>query len=265
MNKTLTRDRRRILRAEHLSLTPYTIWAVLFILVPLVFVAYYAFTDDNFAFTLENIQRFFVSTSTVFQEDGSSQEVRTYLLIFWRSLKLAIISTLVCLVLAYPLAYIMARAKPRTQKVFLTIIMIPMWMNFLIRTYAWMTILQDTGIFNNFLTLLHLPNIHIIGTKGEIKGIFDDSVYTIRSIDTASEEGWQEKTVDLKISGDKSGITGSHGGGDLLLVEDFVRILQGRAPSLSCTSLADSVNGHLTVFRAEKARKTSSVQPIDAV
>ena len=77
-------------------LAPYTVWAVLFILVPLVFVAYYAFTDDNFAFTLENIQRFFVSTSTVFQEDGSSQEVRTYLLIFWRSLKLAIISTLVC-------------------------------------------------------------------------------------------------------------------------------------------------------------------------
>ncbi len=118
MNKTLTRDRRRILRAEHLSLTPYTIWAVLFILVPLVFVAYYAFTDDNFAFTLENIQRFFVSTSNIIQEDGSTQEVRTYLLIFWRSLKLAIISTAICLVLAYPLAYIMARAKPRTQKVF---------------------------------------------------------------------------------------------------------------------------------------------------
>ena len=78
------------------------------------------------------------------------------------------ISTAICLVLAYPLAYIMARAKPRTQKVFLTIIMIPMWMNFLIRTYAWMTILQDTGIFNNFLTLLHLPNIHIIGTEAAV-------------------------------------------------------------------------------------------------
>lgn len=168
MNKTLSQEKRRVLRADHLSLAPYTVWAVLFILVPLVFVAYYAFTDDNFAFTLENIQRFFVSTSTVFQEDGSSQEVRTYLLIFWRSLKLAIISTLVCLVLAYPLAYIMARAKPRTQKIFLTIIMIPMWMNFLIRTYAWMTILQDTGIFNNFLTLLHLPNIHIIGTEAAV-------------------------------------------------------------------------------------------------
>lgn len=116
MNKTLTRDRRRILRAEHLSLTPYTIWAVLFILVPLVFVAYYAFTDDNFAFTLENIQRFFVSTSNIIQEDGSTQEVRTYLLIFWRSLKLAIISTAICLVLAYPLAYIMARPSPAPKR-----------------------------------------------------------------------------------------------------------------------------------------------------
>lgn len=66
MNKTLSQEKRRVLRADHLSLAPYTVWAVLFILVPLVFVAYYAFTDDNFAFTLEHIQRFFVSTSTVF-------------------------------------------------------------------------------------------------------------------------------------------------------------------------------------------------------
>ena len=173
MNKTLTRDRRRILRAEHLSLTPYTIWAVLFILVPLVFVAYYAFTDDNFAFTLENIQRFFVSTSNIIQEDGSTQEVRTYLLIFWRSLKLAIISTAICLVLAYPMAYIMARAKPRTQKVFLTIIMIPMWMNFLIRTYAWMTILQDTeaaviiGMVYDYIPYMILPLYSIMAKMDE--------------------------------------------------------------------------------------------------
>ncbi len=165
MKTSVTRDRRRVLRADHLSLAPYTVWAVLFVLVPLVFVAYYAFTDNNFQFTLENIQRFFVSTSSVIQDDGSTQEVRTYLLIFWRSLKLAVISTVICLVLAYPLAYIMARANPRTQKIFLTIVMIPMWMNFLIRTYAWMTILQDTGILNNFLSLLHLPNVHIIGTE----------------------------------------------------------------------------------------------------
>ena len=168
MRENVTRDQRRVLRADHLALGPYGIWAVLFILVPLVFVAYYAFTDVNFQFTLENIQRFFTATSSIVQDDGSSAEVHTYLLIFWRSLKLAIISTLVCLVLAYPLAYIMARAEPKVQKTFMTIIMIPMWMNFLIRTYAWMTILQDKGIFNNILSALHLPGVHIIGTEAAV-------------------------------------------------------------------------------------------------
>ena len=70
--------------------------------------------------------------------------------------------------LAYPLAYIMARAEEKVQKTFMTIIMIPMGMNFLIRTYAWMTILQDTGILNNFLTALHLPAVHIIGTEAAV-------------------------------------------------------------------------------------------------
>ena len=168
MREHITRDQRRILRAHHLALGPYTLWAALFILVPLVFVAYYAFTDVNFQFTLENVQRFFTATSSILQEDGTSVEARTYLLIFWRSLKLAVISTVICLVLAYPLAYIMARAEPKVQKTFMTIVMIPMWMNFLIRTYAWMTILQDTGIFNNFLSLLHLPGVHIIGTEAAV-------------------------------------------------------------------------------------------------
>ena len=147
---------------------PYALWMLLFTLVPLVFVAYYAFTDNSFNFTLENIQRFFTATSSMAQDDGSMREVRTYLVIFWRSLKLAIISTIICLVLAYPLAYIMARAEEKVQKTFMTIIMIPMWMNFLIRTYAWMTILQDTGILNNFLTALHLPAVHIIGTEAAV-------------------------------------------------------------------------------------------------
>ena len=168
MRENVTRDQRQVLRADHMALGPYGIWAVLFILFPLVFVAYYAFTDVNFQFTLENIQRFFTATSSIVRDDGSSAEVRTYLLIFWRSLKLAIISTLVCLVLAYPLAYIMARAEPKVQKTFMTIIMIPMWMNFLIRTYAWMTILQDKGIFNNILSALHLPGVHIIGTEAAV-------------------------------------------------------------------------------------------------
>ena len=102
-------------------------------------------------------------------------------------------------------------------------------------------------------------NLHIIGTKGEIKGVFDDSVFTVRTIDTASESGWREEVVDLAIGGDKSGMTGSHGGGDLRLMEDFVRVLQGEQPSISCTNINDSLNGHLAVFQAEKARKTGTV------
>lgn len=152
---------------QRLTLTPYSVWAALFIVVPLIFVAYYAFTDASFRFTTENVTRFFTATSVV--DDGEAvREVHTYLLIFMRSLKLAVISTLICLLMGYPIAYIMARAKARTQKIMVTLIMIPMWMNFLIRTYAWMTILQDTGIFNGLLSALGLGTVHIIGTEGAV-------------------------------------------------------------------------------------------------
>lgn len=152
---------------QRLTLTPYSVWAALFIVVPLIFVAYYAFTDASFRFTTENVTRFFTATSVV--DDGeAAREVHTYLLIFMRSLKLAVISTLICLLMGYPIAYIMARAKARTQKIMVTLIMIPMWMNFLIRTYAWMTILQDTGIFNGLLSALGLGTVHIIGTEAAV-------------------------------------------------------------------------------------------------
>ena len=152
---------------QRLTLTPYSVWAALFIVVPLIFVAYYAFTDASFQFTTENVTRFFTATSVV--DDGEAvKEVHTYLLIFMRSLKLAVISTLICLLMGYPIAYIMARAKARTQKIMVTLIMIPMWMNFLIRTYAWMTILQDTGIFNGLLSSLGLGTVHIIGTEAAV-------------------------------------------------------------------------------------------------
>ena len=82
--------------------------------------------------------------------------------------KLAVISTVICLLMGYPAAYIIARAPARTQKIMITLIMIPMWMNFLIRTYAWMTILQDTGLFNGLLGLLGLGRVHIIGTESAV-------------------------------------------------------------------------------------------------
>ncbi len=150
------------------ALFPYSLWSFLFILVPLFFVAYYAFTDNNFHFTLENITRFFTAKSTIHESDGTLREVRTYVVIFMRSLKLAAISTLICLLLGYPMAYIMAQAKEKTQKTFMTLIMIPMWMNFLIRTYAWMTILQDTGIMNGILGFFGINPIRVIGTEAAV-------------------------------------------------------------------------------------------------
>ena len=150
------------------SLTPYSLWSLLFIIVPLIFVGYYAFTDNSFAFTTENITRFFTATSNVINDDGSMEEVHTYLLIFMRSMKLAVISTIICFLLGYPIAYIISRASEKAQKTMITLIMIPMWMNFLIRTYAWMTILQDTGILNGFLGMLGISTIHIIGTEAAV-------------------------------------------------------------------------------------------------
>ncbi len=206
MKDTVSRERARVATADRAALAPYTVWAVLFILVPLVFVAYYAFTDNAFHFTLDNVKRFFTATSTVIGSDGSAQEVRTYLLIFWRSLKLAVISTVICLAFGYPIAYIMARAAPRVQRTFMTIIMIPMWMNFLIRTYAWMTILQDKGIFNNFLTTLHLPAVHIIGTEaavviGMVYDYFPYMILPLYSILAKLDPKLLEAARDLGCSG----------------------------------------------------------------
>ncbi len=163
MNEQNTEVKKRSTLLDRLLLTPYSIWAFIFIVVPLIFVAYYAFTDNSFGFTTANIAKFFNATSEV---DG--REVKTYLLIFWRSFKLAVISTIICLLIGYPMAYIIARSKSRVQKVLITLVMIPMWMNFLIRTYAWMTILQDTGIMNGLLSAIGLGRIHVIGTESAV-------------------------------------------------------------------------------------------------
>ncbi len=154
--------------SQRLALAPYGVWSLIFIVIPLFFVAYYAFTDTAFRFTTDNITRFFTAKSTIAMENGELREVRTYILIFLRSLKLAVISTAICLVFGYPAAYILSRASARTQKILITLIMIPMWMNFLIRTYAWMTILQDTGIMNGLLGKLGLAPVHVIGTESAV-------------------------------------------------------------------------------------------------
>ncbi len=190
---------------RRLALAPYSFWAALFIVVPLIFVAYYAFTDLQFRFTTDNITRFFTATSTVADETGE-HEVRTYVLIFLRSLKLAVISTVICLIFGYPFAYLISKAGARTQSILITLIMIPMWMNFLIRTYAWMTILQDTGILNGFLGMLGLGRIHIIGTEsavviGMVYDYFPYMILPIYSVMAKMDVKLLEAARDLGCNG----------------------------------------------------------------
>ena len=135
---------------QKFAAAPHVFWSALFIIIPLVFVAYYAFTNKDFQFTTENIAVFFTPR---------------YLTVFWRSVKLALIATGICLLIGYPMAYFMSKTSPKKQKILLMLIMLPMWMNFLIRTYAWMVILQNTGIVNSFLAVVGLPGVRIIGTE----------------------------------------------------------------------------------------------------
>ena len=131
--------------------TPYTVWSIIFIVVPLIMVAYYAFTDKSGAFTLANIA-----------------ELPRYAKTFGISLLYSAIATVVCLIISYPLAYFMSNMKATPQRMLSMLIMVPMWMNFLIRTYSWITILANTGIINNLLSKIGIGPVKLINTPGAI-------------------------------------------------------------------------------------------------
>lgn len=136
---------------EKLVASPYVVWAAMFIIVPLIFVAYYSVTDANGNFTLEYIA-----------------DIGRYKDVMLNSIWLGFIATVISLILAYPLAYIMARSKANTQRTMMMLVMLPMWMNLLIRTYSMMILMQDTGVINSVLTALNLPNLHMINTQGAV-------------------------------------------------------------------------------------------------
>lgn len=102
-------------------------------------------------------------------------------------------------------------------------------------------------------------HLHLVGTKGEIQGCFEDSKFVVRHIDPRPGHEYTEETVTINVQGDMSGALGGHGGGDLRLVRDFVRVIRGEQPSLSSTSIEDSVSGHLMGFCADRARETGTV------
>ena len=136
---------------QSLPATPYILWMALFIIIPLGMVVFFALTDPQGNFTLENIAR-----------GGEHMGV------LLRSIKLAAIATALCVLIAYPLAYILSRKKGFQKQTLFIMVMLPMWMNFLIRTYSIMAILEDTGFLNSLLGRIGLPPLHIINTGGAV-------------------------------------------------------------------------------------------------
>ncbi len=130
--------------------SPYALWMVLFTVVPLLFVCYYAFTTPSGAFTLENFSKI-------------AQPM--YLYVLWDSLRLALYCTVLCLLIGYPCAYFLSSRDFTHAQSLVVLIIVPMWMNFLLRTYAMMTLLEDNGVLNTLLRALGLPGMKMIGTE----------------------------------------------------------------------------------------------------
>lgn len=136
---------------SRLIASPYIVWSVIFIIVPLIMVVYYAFTDSDGAFTLENIG-----------------ELSRYSDTFLRSVLYAVAATVICLVMSYPFAYFMTRRTKNKQRTLMLLVMLPMWMNFLIRTYSWITILANNGVLNSVFDFLGLGRFQLINTPGAV-------------------------------------------------------------------------------------------------
>ena len=138
---------------------PYVIWMALFVVVPILIMVVYAFTTAEFGFTMENFSNMGI-----------------YMTVFGRSFKLAIIATLVCVLIGYPVAYVMAKEGPGFQRVAMALIMLPMWMNFLLRTYSWMSILEKNGLLNQLFASIGLFDL--------INGLFGTNIEYFQMIGT---------------------------------------------------------------------------------
>ena len=190
---------------------PYIIFMVIFTLIPLGVVGFYALTDpDTGAFSLRNIR-----------------ELGMYMPVLWQSILYSLVSAFICLLLGYPVAYYIAQCKPITQKLLYMLVMLPMCMSFLLRTLAWVGLLQDTGIINNFLDWIGIGRIRMIRTPGAVilGMVYNYLPYMIlplyativkidkRLIEAAEDLGcngvqtFQKVTLPLSMPGILSGIT----------------------------------------------------------
>ena len=160
-------DRRSPL--QKIAAAPHIVWMILFIVAPMIFVLYFAFTDEN-GFSFANIS-------------GLTQYSNVFIL----SIAFALIATVICLIIGYPLAYFMTKSSPKIRTVLLVLLMLPMWCNLLIRTYALMALLDNGGLLNALLEKMNLGKISIVGSNfGVILGmIYDFLPYMVLPIYTS--------------------------------------------------------------------------------
>ena len=139
---------------------PYVGWMALFVVVPILMMVWYAFTASDMSLTADNFT-----------------SMGVYMPVFLRSFRLALIATLVCLLIGYPMAYLMAKEGAGFQRLAMTLIMLPMWMNFLLRTYSWMSILENNGLLNQFFRAIGLFDL--------INGVFGTNIEHVQMIGTS--------------------------------------------------------------------------------
>lgn len=138
---------------------PYIVWAALMLVLPMGLIAMYSFMEQgnsiiSFSFTLEHYVKFFTD--------------KDFLLILWRSILIAVKTTVICLLLGYPAAYFIARSNEKMQNILILCVTIPMWINMLVRTYAWIGLLSEGGLIQRLLSLIGLGNTELLYTEGAV-------------------------------------------------------------------------------------------------
>ena len=177
---------------EKFAAVPHIIWILLFVAAPLVFVAYFAFTDTYGNFTFDNISM-----------------LSSYLHIFLLSVCFALIATAICIIIGYPLAFFISQLKPQTQKILVVLLMLPMWISLLIRTYSLMAILDNGGLLNSLLEQIGLAKVKIVGTSGAVilGMVYDFLPYMVLPIYTTLsklDKRYFEAAADLGCSSTQS-------------------------------------------------------------
>ena len=174
---------------EKAAAVPHAVWIALFVIGPLLFVLYFAFTDTKGGFSFSNIEL-----------------LSSYSHIFFLSICFALVATAFCLLIGYPLAFFMARCKPSTQKLLMLLLMLPMWISLLIRTYSLMTLLDNGGLVNSLLTALGLEPVAMVGTGGAVilGMVYDFLPYMVLPIYTSISKldgRYLEAAADLGCNG----------------------------------------------------------------